>query len=211
MYKDMKQDYVAYLGSKACVASMALIKGLRLQQILSGFFSDDDGGITRYADNPRMEVLRETLEDLVDSHKVIVWACFRENYGMISDMLNAEKIRHTFLYGGMTDKQRNENIISFTTDESCRVLVANQQAAGLGINLVQSSYSLYFSRNFSLEQDLQSEARNYRGGSEIHTKVTRIDLVTPRTIDAVILKALAAKKNIAENILGFRAELSKGI
>jgi SNF2 family DNA or RNA helicase len=158
-----------------------------------------------------MEVLRETLEDLIDAHKVIVWACFRENYAMLSSMLNEQKINHTVLYGGMTEKQRVVNIEAFTKNDACRVLVANQAAAGLGINLVEASYSLYFSRNFSLEQDLQSEARNYRGGSEMHAKVTRIDLVTPGTIDEVILKALASKQNIADNILGFRAEIVKGI
>jgi len=50
---------------------------------------------------------------------------------------------------------------------------------------------------------LQSEARNHRGGSEVHDKVTRIDLVTPGSVDELILEALEKKQNIAENILEF--------
>jgi len=58
--------------------------------------------------------------------------------------------------------------------------------------------SIFYSRNFSLEYDIQAEARNYRGGSERHTKVTRYDLVTPGTIDEQVLKAhLLANKKLA--------------
>jgi SNF2 family DNA or RNA helicase len=50
-----------------------------------------------------------------------------------------------------------------------------------------------------LAHDLQSEARNYRGGQT--RNVTRIDLVAPDTIDAEIVTALAEKKAHAEDIL----------
>jgi SNF2 family DNA or RNA helicase len=67
----------------------------------------------------------------------------------------------------------------------------------------RSSYSIFYSKNFSLEQDLQAESRNYRGGSEVYESVTRIDLVAPETIDELILQALAEKQNIAEQVLGW--------
>jgi hypothetical protein len=63
---------------------------------------------------------------------------------------------------------------------------------------------IYYSRSFSLEHDLQSEARCHRGGSEVHDKITRIDIVTPETIDEVILGALERKENMASSILKIR-------
>jgi SNF2 family DNA or RNA helicase len=154
--------------------------------------------------------LMEALEDL-EGHKVIVWACFRENYAMIAEALEKAGMQYAFLYGGMSDKERQLNLDLFCKDPNVNVLIANQKSAGLGINLVESDYSLYFSRNFSLEEDLQSEARNYRGGSEMHEKVTRVDLVCPHTIDSLVLKALLSKQNMAENILAYRKELLEGI
>jgi SNF2 family DNA or RNA helicase len=103
----------------------------------------------------------------------------------------------------VTGRQRQENIDRFQTDRDCRIMIANQGAGGVGCNLTAASHSIYYSRNFSLEHDLQSEARNYRGGSEIHTKITRIDLVAPDTIDATVLKALADKVNVADAILNW--------
>ena len=86
-------------------------------------------------------------------------------------------------------------------------MIANQSAGGVGINLVEASYSIYYSKGFKLEDDLQSEARNYRGGSEIHTSVTRIDLVTPNSIDELVNEALASKQQISDNILGWKEQM----
>ena len=98
----------------------------------------------------------------------------------------------------------------FRTNSDVRVMVANQAAAGVGINLVEASYSIYYSKNFSLEHDLQSEARNHRGGSEMHDKVTRIDIVAKGTIDELITEALMNKQNIGEQILGWKEQLLGG-
>lgn len=205
MYQQMKAQFVAYLADKACVATIALTKALRLQQIVSGFFVDDEGNPHRYASVPRLDALTEQLEDLVPEHKVIVWACFRENYKMIAERLEAAGIEYTFLTGGMKDSERKKSIEEFRNNPKVRVMVANQGAAGVGINLIEASYSLYYSKNFKLEDDLQSEARNYRGGSEVHKKVTRIDIVCKGSIDETITKALEAKQNMADSILNIRA------
>jgi SNF2 family DNA or RNA helicase len=80
-------------------------------------------------------------------------------------------------------------------------MIANQASGGIGINLVEASYSVFYSKNFSLEQDIQAEGRNYRGGSEQHAKITRIDLVSPGTIDELVLKALREKQKMSDLIL----------
>lgn len=207
-YREMKSLFVTYLQDKACVAQLAIVKGLRLQQILSGFMKmdDDAGTIVHFPENPRLDALRELLEDMIPpTEKVIVWSVFRDSYKQITDMFDDMKaFEYRTLVGGMTDKNRQEAIDSFQTNPKVRVLLANQQAGGVGVNLTAASYAVYYSRNFSLEADFQSEARNYRGGSQMHEKVTRIDLVTPETIDEAILDALARKESIADSVLKLR-------
>ncbi len=214
VYSTMKKDFVAYLNDKACVANMALTKALRLQQIVSGFFPETkDGGKQYFKTNPRLDALKELLSMLIPDHKVIVWVCFRENYQQIEDMFitnfGGEKnpnIGAAKLVGGMSDKDRQEACDNFQNDPRYRVMIANQTAGGVGVNLTAASYSIYYSRSFSLEADLQSEARNHRGGSEIHDKITRIDLIAPNTIDEIILNALQKKESMANNILAYRKE-----
>jgi SNF2 family DNA or RNA helicase len=72
---------------------------------------------------------------------------------------------------------------------------------------VEASYAIYYSKGFKLEHDLQSEARNHRGGSEMHDKVTRIDIVAKGTIDELITESLEKKQNIAERILSWKDRL----
>jgi SNF2 family DNA or RNA helicase len=206
-YREMLRSFIAYLDDKACVAELALTKGLRLQQILTGFFVDTNGAATVYEKNPRIDALRDTLENIPTGEKAIIWACFRENYRAIGTMLDELGIKYVSLVGGMKDSERQAAIDAFQDDSSVHVMLANQAAGGTGINLTAASYAIYYSRNFRLEDDLQSEARNYRGGSERHTSITRIDLVTPGTIDEVILDALASKENIANTILTIKGKL----
>jgi SNF2 family DNA or RNA helicase len=199
-YAEMKANFIAFLRSKVATAQLAITKGLRLQQIVSGFFRAEDGTELVF-DCPRLDALKDLLEDLAPANKVIVWAVFKANYAAIRQVCEKLGLGFTELHGEVTGRQRQENIDRFQDDSACRVMIANQGAGGVGCNLTAASHSIYYSRNFSLEHDLQSEARNYRGGSERHVKITRIDLVTPDTIDATVLKALADKVSISEAIL----------
>jgi SNF2 family DNA or RNA helicase len=116
------------------------------------------------------------------------------------------KIPHVFITGDMTMPEKKEAMDEFRKNDAVRVVITNRKAAGIGINLVEASYSIVFSRNFSLEDELQSEARNYRGGSQIHKSITKIDLVTKNTIDEVVLAALQSKKNISDAVIDFAME-----
>jgi SNF2 family DNA or RNA helicase len=201
LYEEMKKNFIAFLNDSSCTAQLAITKGLRLQQIASGFMVTDKEVTISLKDNPRQKALSELLADLTPNHKVIVWACWRENYEQIRKVCEKLCVRYVELHGEIPIGQRTSIQDSFNNDPDVRVLIGNQGAAGIGINLVSSDYMIYYSRNFSLEQDLQSEARNYRGGSEIHEKVTRIDIVAANTIDEKVLESLSKKQEISEKIL----------
>lgn len=207
LYKEMKRDFVTFVNDKlkteikAVVAKLAMTKALRLQQIVSGFVKTEDGEILRIAENPRLDYLKELLSDLTPEHKVIVWSIFKENYVQISEICQELKIGYTELHGNVSPKDKFKNVDTFNKEENCRVLIGNPGAGGIGINLVGASYSLYYTRGFKLADDLQSEARNYRKGSEIHEKITRINLIAPNTIDELVAEALAKKLNISDLII----------
>lgn len=213
-YKEMKRDLITFLdsGDKAAIAKLALTKALRLLQITSGFVGvvDSEGVKSTHVfkKTPREEALRDLLQKITPNHKVIIWSIFTENYKTIAKICEEIGVGFVEVNGSVSQKQKDEAVRSFNEDENCRVFSGNPNAAGIGINLVSSSYTIYFSRGFSLGADLQSEARNYRGGSEIHDKVTRIDLVTPGTLDEAVLKKLAMKLEVSTKILdGMRDEI----
>lgn len=202
VYKSMKDHFIAFMNDKAVVADLAIVKALRLQQIISGFVRTDEGDEVNFKENPRIAALEETLEPILEAgEKCIIWAVFHQNYTAIADLLNKMKVKFVELHGKTSEKDRQKNVDAFNQDPDTRVLIGHPGSGGVGVNLIAASYSIYFSRSFSLEYDLQSEARNYRGGSEIHSKITRIDLVTPETIDDLILEKLAAKQAISGRVL----------
>lgn len=202
-YEEMKNDFITYINDKAAVASLAIVKALRLQQIVSGHLplSDEDNTIAHFEKTPREEALKELLEQLTPDHKVIVWACFRQNYETIRNVCTDLGLEYVEVHGEISDKNKFAAVDKFRTDPKVRVYLGHPASGGIGINLVESSYSIRYSRNFKLEDQLQSDARNYRGGSEMHESITQIELVTPGTIDEEVMKSLANKEAVGDMIL----------
>lgn len=204
-YKEMYRDFVTMVQEEnktgVVVAQLAITKALRLQQIVTGYVIDDEGKDIEIADNPRLLAVKELLHSLHAKHKVIVWCSFKYNYKQIAKVCDGLGIEYGFLTGEMNLKGKKDAMDRFNSDPKCRVIIANRRAGGIGVNLVAASYSIVFSRNFNLSDELQSEARNYRGGSEIHDRVVKIDLVANDTIDEVVLEALQNKQSISDRII----------
>jgi SNF2 family DNA or RNA helicase len=198
LYKSMERDFIAFLedSDKAIVAQLAITKTLRMRQILSGFIKTDDDKITLLKRTPREAALEELLEEITGEHKVLVWSVFKAEYEIIRKVCKRLKLPFVEAHGGISNKAKYEAVEAFNTDPKVRVFIGHPGALGIGINLVASSYSIYYSRDYSLEQRDQSQARNYRGGSEQHESITHIDIVAKETIDEVILKSLENKTNI---------------
>lgn len=209
VYSDLAKDFVAYVTeNEAVVANMALTKALRLLQISTGFVSveAEDGTTSEkiFPKNPRDTALQEVLEGIPETEKVIVWAVFRRNYDSIRAVCKKMGLHLVEVHGGISDKQKRLNVDAFNAKGGPRVLLGHPASAGIGINLVSASYSVFYSRTFNLGDDLQAEARNYRGGSEIHEKVTRVDLVAPGTIDEYVCQCLNDKVNLATRIVDIK-------
>ena len=205
LYKQMKNDFITYINSQACVAQIALTKALRLQQIVSGFavVEGEEGERQNIIikNNPRASALEELLSEIAPYHKVIVWCVFKQNYTTAREICEGLKLEYVECHGDIPTKKKFENVDRFNNEKDCRVFIGHPGSGGIGINLTSASYCIFYSRNFSLENDLQAEARNHRGGSEIHDKITRIDIVAKDTIDEAVLQRLHSKVEISERVL----------
>lgn len=205
LYDAMKQDFVAYVNDKACVAQLAITKALRLQQIVSGHVplegEQGEQSVKSLDDTPREAALKELLQEIAPYHKVLVWSHFRHCYATIRRVCGELGIQYVEINGDTPPKERQVALDRLENDPDVRVMSGHALSAGIGANMTAASYSIYFSRSFSLEADLQSEARNYRGGSERHKSITRIDLVAKNTIDETVLAALQAKTQMSVELL----------
>jgi SNF2 family DNA or RNA helicase len=213
MYKEMRDQFVTYVNSlqedgtaPAVVAQLAVTKALRLQQITSGFTKDENEKEHILPENPRLDITRSLLQEICPNHKVILWCSFKANYTMLGNLCEELGLKHVFITGDMNIKEKQEAMNEFRKCPDTRVIIANRRAGGIGINLVEASYSIVYSRNFSLGEEKQSEARNHRGGSQIHEKITKIDLVAKGTIDELVLGALENKQKISDQVIDWVGE-----
>ena len=186
-------------------ASNLLSRTLRLQQILAGFLND-----IPIRDNPRLDTLREAIDKIPSrggplgkGEQFIIWTIFKPTYKVLGGVLEERGISYGLLTGEQHPADRHKIMDAFQSGQ-LRALIAHPKAGGVGVNLTAASYSLHYTRSYNLVDDLQAEARNYRGGSERHERITRIDIVTPDTIDEDIMEALRAKRSVQDFILGLK-------
>lgn len=210
LYDEMQDDLVTYYRQKAVVATMALTKALRLMQIASGFVSastpgEEDGQVEIALDDiPKTVALKELLEQIIDSGgKVLVWAVFKHNYGQIRKVCDELKIKYVEVHGGVSEKEKLKNVEAFQNDSEVRVFIGHPGSGGVGLNLTSAGYSIFYSRNFSLEHFLQARARNHRGGSKEagHTSITHYDLICEGTIEEDVVQSLTDKQVISDRVL----------
>lgn len=214
MYNTMKRDYIAFLDSPenkekpiAIVAQLAVTRALRLQQIVCGFVKDDMGVEHEFEDIPRLKQLRDLLEEICPKYKCIIWCSFILNYKQVAKVCDVLGLKYVFITGDQDSKEKQSSVDDFQNDSTISVCIANRRAGGTGINLTAAPYSITYSKNFNLAEELQSRDRNHRGGSQIHEQIVKIDLISKDTIDELCTLALENKENISQTILSWRDKL----
>jgi SNF2 family DNA or RNA helicase len=201
VYRELKKYFITWYkgedgADNSVVATQAVVKLLRLHQICTGYVVSDTGAVTEFRNNPKAEILRETLEE-IGGKKCIIWCSFVQNYEACASVCRDLKLQYVFLTGQQDSSEKQEAIDAFTNNPNINVIIANRQAGGVGVNLTAAAYSITYSRNFSLADELQSRDRNYRIGSEIHEKIVKYDLIAKDTVEELVEKAIQGKNDIA--------------
>ena len=199
-YSTMKSAALATLKGKMATAPHVLTQMMRLHQITCGHLKNDDGSITEVKSN-RIKALLEVLDEV--EGKVIIWANYvydiKQIVNAISDEYGDDSIVQ--YYGAVEAEKRQDNIKKFQDPNSkARFFVGNPQTGGYGITLTAANNVIYYSNGYDLEKRLQSEDRAHRIGQK--KSVTYVDLISEKTVDEKIVKALRKKINIASEVMG---------
>lgn len=205
LYLQMSRDLIATVDQGVATAELVLTKLLRLLQILCGFVpleGTDENYILSKAANPRDIALHEILEDVLPTGKVIIWSTFKQSYESIRKVLRRfNNLQWVELHGEIPQDEKFANIRRFNFDPEVKVCIGHPGSGGIGVNLTAANHMIFYNRMWNLEYDIQAESRNYRGGSEIHTKITRWDIFAPNTIDEEIMQILVNKMELSDKIL----------
>lgn len=184
---------------------LAIVKLLRLQQVLCGYVPVDHDTIDP---EPFMEIPGKNnrlgvMEQLRDesSGPTIVWVRFTRDVEKLLDLLGDGAVR----YDGKIDSETAEkNKLRFQHGDA-DWFVGTAQKGGPGLTLTISKHTIYYANSFRLIDRLQSEDRPHRAGMSDQA-VLYTDIVCPGTMDQKTVENLREKRDISAGILGDQIE-----
>jgi len=200
VYKQMKQEAIAFLNGKMVTSATVITQLMRLHQITCGHFKSNDGTVQDLKNN-RIIQLMDILEEV--EGKAVIWAHYRHDIEKIVEAISKKYGENTIVtyFGDTSTDDRQKAIKKIQDPESpVRFIIGTPQTGGYGITLTGASTMIYYSNGYDLEKRMQSEARIDRIGQE--KPMTYIDIMAEDTIDDKIVKSLRNKVNIATEIMG---------
>lgn len=203
LYRQLRDEFEAELESGARIdGNLAIVRLLRLQQIVSGYAATDDEDNpvqligTR---NPLMELVEETCDGI--AHPGIIWCRFTKDIDQVMDRLGKLAVRYD---GTISDDECERSKIAFQKGDA-QWFVGNPQKGKEGLTLIQARTVMYPTNSFKLIDRLQSEDRAHRIGQEHPVDYLdfegRLRDGSP-TVARHIIKALKRKFDIAAQITG---------
>lgn len=206
-------------GDTPVVATLAMVRLLRLQQVTCGFLPTDDGEQPVYkipGPDPRLEAVLEVCETA--QHKVIVWSRFKLGVTAVLEGLAERGISAVRYDGEVSTDGRADSLARFTgirpryvngqvvardhvpEAEQAKVFVGNQATGSTGLTLVQGKTVVYHANDFKLGNRQQSEDRCHRIGQV--NQVLYIDMIAEGTVDQKIVRSLREKRDVSIRLLG---------
>lgn len=144
-------------------------------------------------------LMRWVLDFLDSGRKLLLFAWHRDVVDLIYMAL--KDYSPAKIYGGMSTQEREDMRQRFIGDPSCRVMVANIQSGGVGIDGFQEVCSDVAFAEFSHTPNYhrQAEDRLHRSGQ--HNSVTSYYLVAPDTVDMDAVEVLDDRAKMLDGVL----------
>lgn len=210
-YNKLKNELYVELGDGLKItAPSAAAKLNKLNQVTSGFIIDtqavkenkfyEDANNKEFylLDNYRFNKLAFLLENECRGEQVLIWANYRKEFELISEMLGD---RCRCVYGGTTIQDKNDAIQQFK-DGRIQYLIANPASADKGLTLTNAHISIYFSLNWSYELFKQSMERIYGDIRKQPKHCHYYVMIAKGTIDRILYSdVLQGKGNASYAIL----------
>ncbi|GAA2881914.1 DEAD/DEAH box helicase [Streptomyces mexicanus] len=148
----------------------------------------------------KLALLDELLDTLLaEDGSALVFTQYVGMARLITAHLAARAVPVDLLHGGTPVPERERMVDRFQSGAS-PVLVLSLKAAGTGLNLTRAGHVVHFDRWWNPAVEEQATDRAYRIGQTQPVQVHR--LITEGTVEDRIAEMLAAKRALADAILG---------
>ncbi len=144
----------------------------------------------------------QLLFDLLDSiaetdEKTLIFTQFKEMGVLLQNWLAVRYgEKPLFLHGGLSRKNRDEQVERFQNDRSVRHFILSLKAGGTGLNLTAASQAIHYDLWWNPAVEAQATDRAYRIGQQRNVQVHR--LLTRETFEERINEIISNKKALVE-------------
>lgn len=154
----------------------------------------------RHADGlAKVPTVAQHIQDMVDDgvDRVVVFAHHRNVIDSLHHMIPNSRT----IMGGMSDADRQDAVDWFQEDAAePRVLIAGIHAAGVGLTLTRGHRIVFAEIDYTPALMDQAEARCHRIGQ--NNAVVSEWIVSVDSLDAEVLKMLAKKEQVIQEVMG---------
>ena len=161
-YETIRKHMVAVAAGEEITTVNAAANLNKLLQISGGACYADNGEIIEFDSSPRMNVLKEVIDEA--SHKVIVFVPFKHTIQIVYQELTKCGYACAIISGDVSANKRTEIFAQFQTEDNPRVLIVQPQSASHGVTLTAANVVVYWSPVMSVETYLQCNSRPHRAG-----------------------------------------------
>lgn len=199
-YTEMEKHFITILGDRSLLtAPTQLAAQIRLMQLASAYCEIDEQGNVRLTDpSPKVDELIDILNDVGDK-PIVVAAEHRQLIELTARRLDKLGISYGLITGAQNTYQRDAAKEDFQAGK-LRCLLFTVKAGGTGITLTRADTIVFLQRSWSMIDNLQSEDRVHRIGSEDHEAIHVIDIVTNGTVEEQQVTKLYQKLQRLEEI-----------
>lgn len=204
LYDDMLKENILEFEGHTTIGANQLAKLMKLRQITSGFTITDES-ISVPISRSKIDTLLELIEEIPQDRQIIVWAQFHHEINLLLKELKDHGA--TGYYGLQSPKEKQDSLDAWMAGQK-RILVGHPASGGMGLNLQQCSYMIWFSLSYSQEEYSQACDRIYRSGQK--SKCTYYILIGQRakveskkdeTVDQVIYDVLQKKADLMNSCM----------
>jgi superfamily II DNA or RNA helicase len=118
--------------------------------------------LNRIVSTSKVPKIKELVDNLIEQgEKVIVFCDYKDPLHKLETMFGDTCVK---INGTVPSHKRLDLINRFKEDDSCKVFLANTQAGGIGINLVNARYVIFMNYSFTPDRPEQAQKRAHRPG-----------------------------------------------
>jgi superfamily II DNA or RNA helicase len=171
-----------------------------MSMICSGILRiTDEKGVVSYNElekNPKMDLMKEVLEEIDKDDKVIIWTCFTKSAQNIKKLLGNEAV----LFTGQEDAaERQKDLERFKAEKNIRYIIMNYAAGSEGLTIPQANVSIMYEQPQSYRSREQA-AERFFNFKDLDRQKTIINLLGIGSLEVSVYQLHKKRKHESDNM-----------